>query len=186
MRQHDENEKAFYAIDAWDIEVNLNELGWTEIAGLHDRGTYDLRNSKLKGKHVLEISIGIDRLLYSILDSLYETKQIQEGKPILKIPYCLATIQVSVLPLMNKTNLHDKATEVYQMLKNKFKCEFNNTGSIGKRYLKNAIKGIPYSVTIDYETLEDVSVTVRDRDTEQQDRVKIVDLTEYLSTRLYN
>ncbi len=188
LRQHDENERAFYALDAWDIEVNLNDLGWTEIAGLHDRGSYDLRNCKFKSKtpHIIEIAIGIDRLFYSILDSLYEKHEIKEGKPILKIPYNLASVQVSVLPLVkNNKEIVNKSNMIYDSLKYKFKCETNKNGYIGTRYLKNAIKGIPYSITIDYETLKDESVTIRDRDTEEQERIMIKDLIDYLSYKLY-
>lgn len=186
LRRHSETEKAFYALDAWDLEINLNEYGWTEIAGIHDRGSYDLRNSKHKGLHILEIAIGIDRLFYSIVDTLYETKTVKEGKPMLAIPYHLSSIQVGVMPLVkNKKAIMEKSQEVYDLLKNKFKVNYLKTGSIGKRYLKNSIKGVPYNVTIDYDSLTDMSVTVRDRDTEEQDRVLIKELVEYLYKKLY-
>jgi glycyl-tRNA synthetase len=112
LRRHLDNEKAFYALDAWDIEVNLKDIGWTEIGGVHDRGKYDL--NKILGKkwhkkgipHILEMAIGIDRLLYCILDNLFEDKNVQEGKSMLKIPYFLAPVQICVLPLIkNKVEL---------------------------------------------------------------------------------
>jgi glycyl-tRNA synthetase len=191
LRQHMENEKAFYALDAWDIEVNLKDLGWTEIAGIHDRGEYDL--SKLLSKkwkkkgipHILEMAIGIDRLLYCVLDNLFEEKDVQEGKSMLKIPYFLAPIQVSVLPLVkNKPEICMMGKEIYQNLKSYFITEYNDSGGIGKRYLKNAITGVPYCITVDFDSLENDDVTVRDRNTEEQVRVKVDELVPYLHERL--
>lgn len=188
LRQHLDNEKAFYALDAWDIEVNLHNLGWTEIAGIHDRGSHDLNGMKgIKGEtpHILEIAIGVDRIFYSLIDSLWENKSVKEGKSILNIPYHLSSIQVSILPLLkNKPDLVKKSEEIYHNLKYKLKTELNIKGSIGQRYLKNAIKGIPYSVTIDFKTLEDNTVTIRDRDTEVQERVSVVGIDEYLMKKL--
>lgn len=190
LRQHQEDEKAFYALDAWDIEVNLqnpekNPMGWTEVAGIHDRGGYDLRNDEhYQDRHILEVAIGVDRLLYSILDNLYEEKSIAEGKNMFKIPYRLAPIQVSVLPLMkNKSALTEKAQEIYRMLKSYFIVDYAEKKSIGKRYLKNAVRGIPYSLTVDFDTLEDNTVTVRDRDTESQNRMPIENLINFLSNK---
>lgn len=191
LRQHMDNEKAFYALDAWDIEVNLKDLGWTEIAGVHDRGEYDLDkilNNKWKKKgipHILEMAIGIDRLLYCILDNLFEEKDVLEGKSMLKIPYFLAPIQVSVLPLVkNKEEICSMSKQIYDNLKSYFVTEYNDSGGIGKRYLKNAIKGVPYCITIDYDSLEKNDVTVRDRNTEEQVRVKVDELVSYLHSRL--
>lgn len=191
LRQHMDNEKAFYALDAWDIEVNLKDLGWTEIAGIHDRGEYDLDkilNNKWKKKgipHILEMAIGIDRLLYCILDNLFEEKDVLEGKSMLKIPYFLAPIQVSVLPLVkNKEEICSMSKQIYDNLKSYFVTEYNDSGGIGKRYLKNAIKGVPYCITIDYDSLEKNDVTVRDRNTEEQVRVKVDELVSYLHSRL--
>ncbi len=187
LRQHGEKEKAFYALDAWDIEINLNKLGWTEIAGIHDRGSYDLRNFKIKGEmpHIIEIAIGVDRLFYSILDTLYENKTEKEGKTILKIPYQLAPIQISVLPLVkNKKEIVDMTRHVYQMLRNRFITEYSDKSSVGKRYLRNAERGIPYSIVVDFQSLDDHSVTVRDRDTEEQVRVEINNLVLYLIEKI--
>lgn len=191
LRQHMVNEKTFYALDAWDIEVNLKDLGWTEIAGIHDRGDYDLekiltKNQKKKGiPHILEMAIGIDRLLYSVLDTLFEKKEVQEGKSMLSIPYFLAPIQVCVLPLVkNNKDLTDMALKVYEKIEPYFTTEYSDRDGIGKRYLKNAIKGTPYCITIDGISLEKNDVTVRDRDTESQIRVNIDDLVHYLNDKL--
>jgi glycyl-tRNA synthetase len=187
LRQHFENEKAFYALDAWDIEVNLNGMGWTEIAGIHDRGTYDLdkilsKKYKKKGTpNVLELAIGIDRLIYCILDNLFEKKEVQEGKSMLTIPYFLAPIQVAVLPLMkNRPELVDFANDVYKLIKPYYVTEYRDKGSIGDRYLKMAIKGVPYCLTVDFDSLKNNDVTVRDRNTEVQVRIKVNDLINYL------
>ena len=187
LRQHLENEKAFYALDAWDIEVNLSGIGWTEIAGIHDRGTYDLdkifsNKHKKKGTpNVLELAIGIDRLIYSKLDNLFEKKEVQEGKSMLTIPYFLAPVQVAVLPLMkNKPELVEFAKKIYKKVKPHFVTEYRDKGSIGDRYLKMAISGVPYCLTVDFDSLENNDVTVRDRNTEAQTRVKVDYLINYL------
>lgn len=191
LRRHMHNEKAFYALDAWDMEVKLKDIGWTEIAGVHDRGQYDLERiitGKLKKKgipHIIELAIGIDRLMYSILDNLFEQKDVMEGKSMLTIPYFLAPVQVSVLPLLkNNSDLCTMATKVYHEIRPYFTSEYNSKDGIGKRYLKNAIKGIPYSLTIDHESLENGEVTVRDRNTEDQVRVKVEDLVGHLFKKL--
>lgn len=191
LRQHLDNEKAFYALDAWDVEVNLKDIGWTEIAGIHDRGSYDLDKvltGKLKKKgvpHILEMAIGIDRLIYSILDNLFEEKEVQEGKSMLTIPYFLAPVQICVLPLIkNKPEICEMSRKVYDMIRPHFVTEYDEKGGIGKRYLKNAIKGVPYCLTIDFDSLENNDVTVRDRNTEEQVRVKVDELVNHLVTKL--
>lgn len=186
LRRHGDDEKAFYALDAWDVEVKLSELGWTEIAGIHDRGSYDLKKCKMKKiPHILESAIGVDRILYSILDTLYEKKTVNQGKTILKIPYFLAPIDVAVMPLLkNKPDLVKMSIEVYDIISDHFITIHSKTKSIGKRYLNNSMMGIPYSVTIDFESIEDNTVTIRDRDTEIQERIKINDIIVYLRNKI--
>ncbi len=190
LRQHGPDEMAFYALDAYDIEIDLKGLGWTEIAGVHDRGGWDLRHlgEDVEIPHILEVAIGVDRLVYAIIDRLYEEKSAAEGKTTLNLPYFLAPIQVSVLPLMkNRPELVKKAREVYRMLKQaQFTAEYAEKKSIGKRYLDNAKRGIPWSITIDYDTLADDTVTVRDRDTEAQIRVPVTNLRNHLLEELYS
>ena len=184
LRRHNDNEKAFYAIDAWDIEINLMNIGWTEICGIHNRGTYDLTQHTCccdKIPTVLEIAIGVDRFIFSLLDIFYDKKEIISGKTMFKIPYHLSSIKASILPLVsNKENIIGKSKEIYAFLKRHFKVEYDKKGSIGKRYLRSAIKGIPYCITIDYQTLEDDTVTIRDRDTEFQFRLEIPKIKMYL------
>jgi glycyl-tRNA synthetase len=181
LRRHREDERAFYAKDAWDIEIKLNGLGWTEIVGIHHRGTYDLRYEK-KNEAILELAMGIDRLFYAMMDTYYEKKDKSVGKTMLRIPYKLASIQVSVLPLMkNKPDLVSKANEWFKHMKKLgFNVEYDEKSAIGKRYLRNNLKGIPYSITIDFTTLEDDTVTLRDRDTENQVRVCKENITKFM------
>lgn len=185
LKQHSEEELIFYAQDAWDIEVNLQGHGWTEIAGIHHRGTHDLKSSQFKHEPiVLEVAIGIDRLLYAIVDTLMSWKNPTEGKNILNIPYKLSPIQVSVLPLLkNNHEIVEKAKEVKKILSRNFVVDYQETASIGKRYLRNGVRGIPYSITIDFDSLTNGDVTIRDRDTEEQIRVPISDLSTALAQR---
>ncbi|PXY71425.1 glycine--tRNA ligase [Candidatus Parvarchaeota archaeon] len=200
LRQHSPSEMAFYANDAWDIEVKLNNYGWVEMCGVHDRGDYDLKQHsegsgiKLEAirengerfiPHILEIAFGIDRPTYALMDIFYDKKSVEDGKSMFKIPYCVAPIDLSVFPLMKKPELVRKALEVKENLENDFVVNYDKSGSIGKRYLRSAISGVPYCITIDYDSLEKDDVTIRDRDTEKQVRVKILELNEILR-KLFN
>jgi len=195
LRQHHPDEKAFYADDAWDIEVNLNSYGWTEMCGVHDRTDYDLtQHAKFSGKkleaarengekfvpHVLEIAFGTDRPTYALIDLFYNKKSEGEGKTMLKIPYAMAPIDVSVFPLMKKPELIKVAKEIKSDLEKDFIVDYEKTGSIGKRYLRSATIGTPYAITIDYDSLDNKDVTIRDRNTENQKRIKISDLKDTL------
>jgi len=187
MRQHAKDEMAFYADDAWDVEVNLNSFGWYEVCGIHDRTNYDLKqhakeskskleayNEETKQKEVpqvLEIAFGTDRPTYALLDIFFD---IEENRKIFKVPKLLAPIQVSVFPLVNK--LKDKAKEVYNILNLDFKCTLDTSGSIGKRYARADEIGTPLCITVDFE--EDNCVTVRDRDSTEQKRIKIEEIKE--------
>lgn len=181
LRRHRIDERAFYAKDAWDIEILLNGLGWTEIIGIHDRGTYDLRHRN-KDERILELAMGVDRLFYAMMDSYYINLNKSDGKTILKIPYNLAPVKVSVLPLVkNKPDLIDKAHEWFKFVKELgITVEYDERSSIGKRYLRNNLKGIPFSITIDYDSLSTNTVTIRDRDTEQQSRITKQELEKFL------
>jgi len=195
LRQHHPDEKAFYADDAWDIEINLNSYGWTELCGVHDRTDYDLKqHSKESGinleamrengekftPHILEIAFGTDRPTYALIDIFYEKKSEEEGKTIFRVPYHIAPIDVSVFPLMRKPELIKISRNVKEMLERNFVVDYDESGSIGRRYLRSASAGTPLAVTIDYETLKSEDVTIRNRDTEKQIRVKISDLKDIL------
>ncbi|MCH7567930.1 MAG: glycine--tRNA ligase [Nanoarchaeota archaeon] len=199
LRQHWPDEKAFYADDAWDIEANLNNYGWVELCGVHDRADYDLKqHGKASGvaleavrengekfiPHILEIAFGTDRPTYALIDIFYRKKEVEEGKTMFKVPYHMAPIDVSIFPLMKKRELIKIAEEVKEMLENDFVIDYDVSGSIGRRYLRAASAGTPFAITIDYESLEKKDVTIRDRDTSRQIRVKISDLKDIIKKLL--
>ncbi|MBI5798257.1 glycine--tRNA ligase [Candidatus Woesearchaeota archaeon] len=193
IRQHLENERAFYADDAWDIEINLNTFGWTECCGVHDRTDYDLKKhaefSKQKLEavrdngekyipHILEIAFGTDRPCFALMDIFYEKKEEGEGKTMFKLPYNIAPIDIAVFPLMKKDGLPDYAEHIKQLLERDFIVDYDESGTIGKRYLRAAESGTAYAITIDYDSLKNKDVTIRDRDSEHQIRIKETELKE--------
>lgn len=199
LRQHQPDEKAFYAEDAWDIEIKLNSFGWTECCGVHDRTDYDLtqhekfsgikleanENSKKIKPHILEIAFGTDRPVFALLDTFYNKKGKEEGKTMFKIPYKLAPIDVSIFPLMKKPELQKLAKEIKENLEKEMIVEYDESGTIGKRYLRAATYGTPFAITIDYDSIKNNTVTIRDRDSEKQIKVKIKELRQTL-TQLAN
>jgi len=192
LRQHTEDEIAFYADDAWDLEINLSSLGWEEFCGIHDRTDYDLKRheqySKVKLQvqgdkeketpHILEIAFGTDRSLLGVVDSSYEDDK-KRGNKVLHFKPSIAPIQVGVFSLVNKLN--DQTMKVFDLVKNNFICVFDKSGSIGRRYARADEQGVPYCVTFDFDSLEDSAVTIRDRDSTKQVRVKISELNNVLS-----
>ena len=199
IRQHHPDERAFYAADAWDIEIKTNNFRWVEVCGVHDRTDYDLKqHSKESGisfevarengekfvPHILEIAFGIDRPAYVLIDLFYEKKDEGEGKTIFSVPYNMAPIDVSVFPLMKKDELTKLALKISEELGKHFIVDYDSSGSIGKRYLRSMTSGNPFAVTIDYDSIKDRSVTVRDRNSGKQERVKVDKLVEYISKKL--
>lgn len=204
-----EKERAHYARRQVDIEYKF-PFGWKEIEGVHNRGDWDLSNhSKHSGKDlryfdektkekyfpfIIETSIGVDRLFFALLCEAYEeikggrtktTKPTKEVEILLKLDKRIAPIKVAILPLVkNKPELVQKAKEIYRMLKVHFVCQYDEVGSIGRRYRRQDEIGTVFCVTIDFETLKDNAVTVRDRDTMEQERVKIENLLSYLKEKL--
>jgi glycyl-tRNA synthetase len=190
FRAHKDNERAHYAKFAEDIEYNA-PFGWSEFEGIHHRGNFDLSNHSLSyvdetGEKyipwVIETSGGVDRsLLFFLLDSYSE----DGGRTILKLHPKLAPYKVAVFPLLaNKEELVDQAREIYDNLKIQFMTAWDDRGNIGKRYFAQDEAGTPFCVTVDFQTLEDKTVTVRDRDTAKQERVRIDKLQEYFSQKL--
>ncbi|MGV8142372.1 MAG: glycine--tRNA ligase [Candidatus Pacearchaeota archaeon] len=195
VRQHHPDERAFYAADAWDIEIKTNNFGWVEVCGVHDRTDYDLKqHSKESGvvmeaqrengekfvPHILEIAFGTDRPTYAIIDLFYQKKSEEEGKSLFAVPYKMAPISVSVFPLMKKDELVILAENIRNYLSKQFIVDYDASGSIGKRYLRSMTAGTPFAVTVDFDSLTDNAVTVRDRDSGKQERVKIDDLSGHL------
>ena len=199
LRQHNPDEKAFYADDAWDIEVRLRSFGWTECCGIHDRTDYDLTQHSNFSKtnlsavredgskvmpHILEIAFGIDRPTLALLDIFYEKKEKEKGKTLLNIPYKLAPVEVMVFPLIKKPSLLKLAQKVKKDLEDSFVVTYDEAGSIGKRYLRSTELGVPYCLTVDFDSIKKKDVTVRDRNTAKQIRVKIKDLKDVLEKLL--
>lgn len=199
FREHDKSELAHYARKAVDIEYNF-PFGWKEIEGIHDRGDWDLSNhAKHSGQdlkyagyypYVVETSAGADRSLLVFLLDAFEsvkggrtttTESAKEEEFVLKLHKGLAPLKAAVLPLVkNKPDVVKKAQEVFGILKSHFMVHYDEQGSIGRRYRRQDEIGTPYCLTIDFDTLRDNSVTVRDRDTMEQKRISIDKLVDYL------
>ena len=192
FRELNEKERAFYNKLHFDIELDLETLGgWKELGGLHFRSDYDLSkhqegsgeklevniNGKKFTPNVLELSFGIDRNIWGLLDLFFHE---DKEKQIFKLPFNLVPIQVAVFPLVDKDKLPEKASEIYNLIKDEFKVFFDNKGSIGKMYRRVDEIGVPAMITIDHQSLKDNSVTLRNRDDMKQIRVKIKDLSNIL------
>lgn len=191
FHDHEPEKRAHYAKYATDIEYDA-PFGWSEFEGIHHRGNFDLRNHGLEYRDdvtgeeftpwVVETSGGVDRaLLFFLIDAYYEDGE----RVILRLDPRLAPYKVAVFPLLkNKPELTEKAREIYKTLKKSFAAIWDDRGNIGKRYFAQDEIGTPWCVTVDFETLEDKKVTVRDRDTGKQERVDIDKLTEYFQNKL--
>jgi len=186
LRQHLTTERAHYAADAWDIEIHTDSFGWVECCGVHDRGNYDLTRhqefskEKLQVKvdkkpivpEVLEIAFGIERPLFCLIDNSFRPKSENRDTDWLQFPSEVAPIQVAVFPLMGKPELLEPAQEIFNVVMDSgFVAQFDAGGSIGRRYRRQDEVGTPFCVTVDYTTIEDGTVTVRDRDSMKQVRV---------------
>ena len=198
LRDHEKDELSFYSKATTDFEF-LFPFGWGELWGIADRTDYDLNcHIKKSGKsmdytdpvtgekyvpYVVEPSLGADRVVLAFLCNAYEEEQLEGGdtRVVMHLHHALSPYKVAVLPLQK--NLSEKADEVFKTLCKKFTCTYDLPGSIGKRYRRQDEIGTPYCVTIDFDTLEDNTVTVRDRDTMKQERIKIDDLKEYFDKK---
>ncbi len=189
----------FYAKDAWDIEYEFPTYGFDEIEGIHDRTDYDLtQHTKFSGidlsyndngekfiPWILETSMGLGRVFLAVISNAYTKEKVgEEERVVLKLTKHLAPVKVAVLPLSKKEELSVPAKKLFNDLNEKFVCKYDETQSIGKRYRRQDEIGTPYCVTFDFDSLEDKAVTVRDRDTMEQERIKIKKLEDYLSKKL--
>ena len=201
LRDHDPEELCFYSKATTDIEF-LFPFGWGELWGIADRTDYDLtQHQNTSGEsleyfdpetnekyipYVVEPSLGADRVTLAFLCDAYDEEVIDAEKNdtrvVLRLHPALAPVKVAVLPLSKK--LSEKADEVNELLSKSFNTEYDESGSIGKRYRRQDEIGTPFCVTVDFDTLEDNSVTIRDRDTMEQIRLPISELTAYISERL--
>jgi len=198
FRQHAEDERAFYAADSWDIEYDFPEWGFKELEGIANRTDYDLKtHAKWSGKeitvtdpatqetyipYVIEPSVGVSRIVLALLFDAYEK---QEKRIVLHLAPHVAPYTVAVFPLLaNKENLVEKAKAVAQQLKKAYRVAWDDRGNIGKRYLAQDEIGTPWCITVDFETLDTDTVTVRDRDTTKQERVAISQLESYFQDKM--
>jgi glycyl-tRNA synthetase len=193
------DEKAFYASVAFDFEVETS-IGWLELVACNYRSDYDLKGHAITSKqnlevldpanqskvlpHVFELSMGIDRSIYAILEHSYYEDEQHDDRVVLRLKPYLAPILVGVLPLMTKDGLDQKARQINSELKYDFDTFYDESGSIGRRYRRLEEIGTPFAVTVDKMTMQDDSVTLRHRDTMQQERINISYLSQYLHNAL--
>ena len=199
-RFHDHEKLAHYANAAADIEFPM-PFGFKEVEGIHSRTNFDLsQHEKFSGKsikyfdpqtnesyvpYVIETSIGVDRMFLSIICHAYREEQLENGETrvLLQLPPALAPVKLAVLPLVKKDGLPEKAREIISQLRFQVNCQYDEKDTIGKRYRRQDAIGTPYCITVDYDTLKDESVTLRNRDTMEQTRVPIAQLQEIIQEK---
>jgi glycyl-tRNA synthetase len=197
IRQHLGSEKSHYALDTWDLEYNF-PFGWKELQGMANRTDFDLQQhikhskkdlsvfdeetkEKVVPHVVAEPSQGVERAFLVFLFDAYEDDK-KRGNVVLRLSPKIAPIKVGIFPLVNK--LKEEAKELYDELKGSFVCQFDSSGSIGRRYARADEIGIPYCITFDFESKDDKAVTVRNRDTTEQERIPLKEVKTYLLSKL--
>lgn len=199
LRFHDHEKLVFYAKAACDIEYLFPSIGWGEINGTHNRTNYDLsRHQEFSGikqeyldpetnekfiPYIIESTYGLDRTVLAVLCQAYEEEEIAEGdvRTVLHLHPAIAPYKMAILPLSKK--LSDKANDLYTKLSKKIMCDYDEAGSIGKRYRRQDEVGTPYCITVDFDTLEDNTVTIRDRDTMEQIRININEIENWMKDK---
>jgi len=198
FHEHGENELAHYAKEAWDIEYEF-PFGWSEIEGIHNRTDFDLKqHEEFSGKnltyfdqpnnerflpYIIETSAGLNRMLLTILaDAYWEDKE--NNRVVMKLHPRLAPVKAVICPLVKKDGLPEKAREIMDILKPHFKVLYDQQGSIGKRYYRQDEAGTPFGITVDHQSTEDNTVTLRHRDTMVQDRVSIDQLQSAIKDKM--
>ena len=200
LRFKDHDKLAHYAKAACDIQYYF-PIGWSELNGTHNRTNYDLsRHQEYSGKSMLyvdpitgekyipfvvEYSIGADRLMLAVLSEAYDEEKLDDGETrvVMHFHPALAAYKVAVLPLQKK-ELGDKAKEIYKELSRHFMCSYDDAGSIGKRYRRQDEIGTPFCLTVDFDTLEDDTVTLRDRDTMSQVRMSVDEVIAFVEKQI--
>ena len=201
LRFHDHEKLVFYAKAACDIEYEYPTIGFGELNGTHDRTDYDLtRHQEYSGKsleyldpetnekyipYVVESTVGLDRAVLAVLCEAYDEETLEDGtsREVMHFSPYLAPYKVAILPLIKK-NHSDKAKEVYKELSKYFMCTYDETGNIGKRYRREDVIGTPWCITIDDETLNNNTVTIRDRDTMKQITLKLDEVKDYVLDKI--
>ena len=199
-RFHDHKNLAHYANAACDIEFKF-PMGFKELEGIHSRTDFDLKKHQEKSNkkmvyfdqksgssfipYVVETSIGLDRLFLSVLSSCYVEEKLDDGsnRVFLNLPFEISPVKCAVLPLNDKDGLSEKSLDIFDMLKYKFNCQLDSKDSIGKRYRRQDAIGTPLCITVDYDSIEDNSVTVRNRDNMSQERVKVDNLISFIDDK---
>ncbi len=208
LREHKKDELAHYAKACSDIEYNFPFAGWSELEGIANRKDFDLsQHSKFSGQeldytdddgkkfvpYVIEPSAGADRSTLAVLVDAYTeieggrtetTESVKDLEVVMKFDNKVAPVKVAILPLSKKDELAKPALEIFNTLRQNWFCHYDQTGSIGKRYRRQDEIGTPYCITVDFETANDKAVTVRDRDTMKQERIKVGDLIDYFKDKL--
>ena len=195
---HDHENLAHYANAACDIEFNF-PMGFKELEGIHSRTDFDLKNhQKHSGKkinyfdqkssssfipYVVETSLGLDRLFLAVISSSLQNEKLADGSEriVLKVPFEISPVKVAVMPLNAKDGLPEKALKIYDDLKLNFKTHYDYKDSIGKRYRRQDSIGTPFCITVDYDSLKDNSVTIRNRDSMEQERIPINLLVSHIN-----
>ena len=197
-RFHDHEKLAHYASAATDIEFRF-PFGFKELEGIHSRGDFDLKShQEHSGKklqyfdselgesyvpYVIETSIGLDRMFLAILSNAFEEEKLEDGseRVVLRLPRMLSPYKAAVLPLVKKDSMPEKAREIFNQLKSEFMIQYDEKDAIGKRYRRQDAIGTPYCITIDFQSLEDNTVTIRERDSMLQERISIDEIEAYIS-----
>jgi glycyl-tRNA synthetase len=206
IREHEQDELSHYSKRTVDVEYAFPFTDWGELEGIANRTDFDLKaHERRSGEdltyfdqeqekrfhpYVIEPAAGVDRAALAFLCDAYTVEEApnakgdMEKRTVLQLHQDLAPIKVAVLPLSRNERLVPKAREVFDLLKGDRMCDYDDAGSIGRRYRRQDEVGTPFCVTVDFESLDDNAVTIRDRDSMSQDRIPIADLGEYLSDRL--
>jgi glycyl-tRNA synthetase len=200
LREHDPEELSHYSSGTADVEY-LYPIGWSELEGVANRGNFDLtQHAKYSGErlewkdpqsgesyvpHVIEPAAGVGRTILALLCDAYDTDELGgEERTVLRLHPSVAPVKVAVLPLLRKGGHPELAREVYESLRRRMSAEYDDGGAIGRRYRRQDEIGTPYAVTIDHQSIEDRTVTLRDRDSLEQERVAIDELADVLSSRV--
>ena len=194
FHQHDDTELAHYAKDAYDIQYKF-PFGWGEIEGIHNRTDFDLKqHEKISGKnmtyfdsannkkyhpYIIETSAGLNRIFLMVLCNAY-FEDTENNRIVLKLPFALAPNKAVICPLVKKDNLPERAMNIFSDLNKQYSCIYDEQGSIGKRYYRQDEAGTPFGITIDHQTLEDNTVTVRERDSMKQTRIDENKIRDFL------
>ena len=200
FKEHGDGELAHYAKEAWDIEYNF-PFGWSEIEGIHNRTDFDLKqHQEFSGKkmeyfdpqnnerflpYIIETSAGLNRMMLAVLSDAY-WEDTDNDRIVMKLDPKIAPVMAVVCPLVKKDGLPEIGRKVMDILKPEFKVVYDQQGSIGKRYYRQDEAGTPFGITIDHQSKEDQSVTLRHRDTQQQDRIDIDKLIGVIKNKLEN